>query len=92
MHHWTYDEDELCCKEYFKTYVDEKSAMPLNDFVRHLALKLPDIPKNSLRRKVHNIKNLSLEAGLEDSLQSKPLSNCSQQNRRAFASIYQPFA
>ena len=91
MHRWTYHEDELCCREYFKTYVAEKRSLPLRDFVCHLALKLPNIPENSLRMKVQNIKQLSIEAGIEDSLQSKPLSNCSLQNRRAFSATYDLF-
>ena len=91
MHRWTYREEELCCKEYFKTYVEERIPLPLSDFVRRLALTLPDIPESSLRMKVQNIKQLSIEAGIADSLQSKPLSNCSQQNRRAFFATYSTY-
>ena len=87
-HRWTYFEDELCCKEYFNTYVVEKFPMPLSVFAGRLSLKLPDVPESSLRMKVQNIKQLSLNAGIKDSLLAKPLPNFSQQCKDAFADVF----
>lgn len=87
MHRWSLDEDRYCCEEVIRQYVMEKSQKPVSEFVEDLSAQLADISKNSLRMKVSNIKFLLDEAGIENTLEIKPLSNCSQQNRRAMNSI-----
>jgi len=86
-HRWAISEDELCCREFLKNYVIEKSTMSMSDFVRRLSAQLPLITTNSLRMKVQNIKQLAIEAGIKDTLQTNPLANYSQQNKHAFQKV-----
>lgn len=82
-HHWTFEEDYLCCKEFIVAYVLQKSNMPLSDFVRMLSAKIPELKPGSLRIKTQNIKQLAIEYGIENSLKASPRSNYSTQNNEA---------
>lgn len=83
-HRWTYEEDLLCCREFFKQYVAQRSSMDLQFFAQQLHRELPDISVRSLRMKTQNIQQLCIEHGISSSLEAKPLTQYSQQNRRAF--------
>lgn len=83
-HRWTFDDDYKCCMEYLNFVFVKEGFHPLGELVEAMALKLPYIDKGSLRMKAQNIKQIALDQGLEDSLGFSPLSNYSEQCKRAF--------
>ena len=83
-HNWTYDEDFICCVEYLAFVFDNYGDDSMQRLVDILALKLPQIAKGSIRMKVQNIKQIALDAGLEDRLSFPPLAQYSAQCKHAF--------
>ena len=90
-HRWTYEEDLLCCRKFFKQYVAQRSSMDLQFFAQQLHRELPEISVGSLRMKAQNIQQLCIEQGVRSSLAAKPLTQYSQQNRRAFMQVKKEF-
>ena len=90
-HRWTIEEDALCCRRFFEEYVIQRSSVELQIFAQCLKRELPDISVGSLRMKTQNIQQLCMEFGIKSSLQAKPLSQYSQQNRRAFIQVKKEF-
>ena len=90
-HRWTYEEDLLCCRKFFKQYVAQRSSMDLQFFAQQLHRELPEISVGSLRMKAQNIQQLCIEQGIRSSLAAKPLTQYSQQNRRAFLQVKKEF-
>ena len=86
-HRWTYAENEVCCRHYLEQYVLHCGDLSVSAFVRLLKQELPQLKENSIRRKVHNIRHLSLEAKLNDSMKCTAESNCSSDNRKAFYTL-----
>ena len=86
-HRWTFEEDLLCCRRFFEQYVVQRSSMDLQFFAQQLHRELPDISVGSLRMKTQNIQQLCIEHGIKSSLNTKPLTQYSQQNRRAFIQV-----
>ena len=86
-HNWTYRENEVCCKRYLEQYVLRRGDLSVSTFVRLLKQELPQLKENSIRRKVHNIRYLSLEAKLNDYMNCPAESNCSSDNRKAFYTL-----
>ncbi len=82
-HRWTFEEDQLCCKRYLEYYVINKSGMDVSRFIMVLQKEHPSIKPSSLKMKVQNIKQILIEKGIKDTLDSSPLANYSQQNIRA---------
>lgn len=82
-HRWSLEEDKYCCEICVKYYVTEKANMPVEDLVRDLTTHFSDIPANSLRMKIQNIKQLFEEGGIDNTLRTKPLANYSRQNKKA---------
>ena len=90
-HRWTYEEDLLCCRRFFEQYVEQRSSMDLQFFAQQLHRELPEISVGSLRMKAQNIQQLCIEQGIRSSLAAKPLTQYSQQNRRAFLQVKKEF-
>ena len=90
-HRWTMEEDALCCRRFFEQYIMQQSSMDLQQFAEQLHIALPSISVGSLRMKTQNIKQLCIEHGIRNSLDAKPLTQYSQQNRRAFLVVKQEF-
>ena len=90
-HHWTIEEDTLCCRRFFEWYVVQQSSMDLQQFAEQLHLALPSISVGSLKMKTQNIKQLCIEHGIKNSLGAKPLNQYSQQNYRAFLTVKREF-
>lgn len=84
---WTYQDNEVCCRKFIEYYIIHQSDLRLSDFVRLLKLDLPDISENSLKWKVQNIKYLSAEAGMKDSLKCGTAAHCSPDNIKAFYTL-----
>ena len=91
-HSWTYEEDRICCEEFFRVCVIEKNPMSLSDFVRSLSAKLPALKPGSIRLKIQNTKQLALEHGIENSLKASPSSNYSKQNEAVFISLMRQYS
>lgn len=86
-HRWSFEEDAYCseiCVEYF---VLKKSDISVGALIEELSDRFPCILPNSLKMKVQNIKQILDEEGIENSLNVRPLSNYSQQNRRAMDTV-----
>ena len=90
-HRWTFEEDLLCCRRFFEQYVEQRSSMDLQFFAQQLHRELPEISVGSLRMKAQNIQQLCIEQGIRSSLAAKPLTQYSQQNRRAFLQVKKEF-
>lgn len=90
-HRWTYEENEVCCRRYLERYVLRSSDLSVSAFVRLLKQELPQLKENSIRRKVHNIRHLSLEAQLNDSMNCPAEENCSSDNRKAFYTLLEEY-
>jgi hypothetical protein len=90
-HRWTFEEDLLCCRRFFEQYVVQHSSMDLQFFAQQLHRELPEISVGSLRMKAQNIQQLCNEQGIRSSLAAKPLTQYSQQNRRAFMQVKKEF-
>ena len=82
-HNWTYHDNEVCCRKFMEYYIINHRDLRLSDFVRLLKAELPDISENSLKWKVQNIKYLSTEAGMKDSLKCGTAEHCSPDNIKA---------
>lgn len=90
-HRWTFEEDLLCCRRFFEQYVEQRSSMDLQYFAQQLHRELPEISVGSLRMKAQNIHQLCIEHSIRSSLNAKPLTQYSQQNRRAFVQVKKEF-
>ena len=90
-HRWTFEEDILCCRRFFEQYVEQRSSMDLQYFAQQLHWELPEISVGSLRMKAQNIQQLCREHSIRSSLNAKPLTQYSQQNRRAFVQVKKEF-
>ena len=80
-HRWSLEEDTYCCETCVKYYVAEKSNMPVEVLVKELSEHFPNISTTSLRMKILE------EEGIENSLHIGPLSNYSQQNKKAMQNV-----
>ena len=90
-HEWTYQENEICCKRYLEHFVLTHSGLSASELVRLIKAELPHLKENSIRRKISNIKFLSTEAHLDDSMTCAASSNCSNDNKKAFQSLLQEY-
>lgn len=84
---WTYRDNEICCRRYIECCVLKNSGFSISAFARSLKQELPHLKENSIKRKISNIKYLSLEAKLDDSLLCAASSNYSADNRSAFFAL-----
>lgn len=91
-HSWTYLDNEICCRRFIQLYVLDQRTLTQREFMRLLKDELPDIKDTSLLRKISNIKHLSIEAGLSDTLCCSPSANYSKDNRKAFYSLLDEYA
>ncbi len=85
-HRWTYEEDFTCCLEYLNFVFENEGDDSTERLVDIIADKLPNIKRGSIRMKLQNIKEVALDAGLEDRLEISPLYQYSAQCKRAFNS------
>ena len=90
-HKWTYLENEICCRRYLQLFVLEHSNLTSSDLMRMLKKELPHLKENSLRRKISNIKYLSIEAGLTDSMKCASSENYSAENKQAFYALLREY-
>ena len=91
-HSWTYLDNEICCRRFIQLFVLEHRALTQREFMRLLKVDLPDIKETSLLRKISNIKYLSIEAGLSDTLRCSPSANYSKDNRKAFYALLDEYS
>ena len=90
-HDWTYLENEICCRRFFQHFVLEHSGLSSSDLMRMLKQEMPHLKETSLRRKISNIKYLSIEAGLDDSLKCASSANYSIDNKNAFCALMREY-
>lgn len=86
---WNYEDDLVCCREYLRFALGETAAKSIRSLIEDLAVKLPHISKGSLRMKLQNIKQISVELNLNDGVQLSPLDQYSVQSKRAFKQAIQ---
>jgi len=86
-HHWTIEEDKLCCRRYLEIYSLQISNMTAGQFINMLQKELPSIPINSIKMKVQNIKRILTEKGISDTLTISPLCHYSQQNMQVMEEV-----
>ena len=91
LHAWTYEEDFICCMEYLEFVFNYTGDDKTKNLVEKLKRQLPHISAGSLRMKAQNIKYIAMESGLEDRLSISPLSQCSEQCKKAFADAVEKF-
>lgn len=91
LHAWTYEEDFICCMEYLEFVFNYTGEDKTKNLVEKLKRQLPHISAGSLRMKAQNIKYIAMESGLEDRLSISPLSQCSEQCKKAFADAVEKF-
>ena len=90
-HNWTYQENEICCRHYIEHYVLQHSGVSTSALVRLLKEELPQLKETSIKRKISNIKYLSVMAGLVDSSTIAPSANCSTDNKHAFSKLLKEY-
>ena len=83
-HEWTLKDDLICCTEYLNFIFKREKNDSAAELLRHLEGLLPHISRGSLRMKIQNIKQVALDEGLEDQMDTTPLKNYSLQCREAF--------
>ena len=83
-HTWTFEEDYTCCMQYLRYIYDTPEDQSVNDLIRELSLKLPDLTRGSIRMKLQNIKQICMEHSFNDEMDISPLENYSRQCLRAF--------
>ena len=81
---WTLEDDFTCCMAYLDFVFNYTGEDDLKHLVDVFEEKLPHISRGSLRMKAQNIKQIALDAGLEDRLSFSPLANYSVQCKHAF--------
>lgn len=87
IHHWTMEEDIICCKRFFEYYVIKQSDIDTVQFLQMIKKEIPNISEGSLRMKIQNIKYLAMQEGLKDTSTIKCLSQYSTQCKKAFKQI-----
>ena len=90
-HNWTYEENEICCRRYLENYVLRNSGLSMSTFAKRLKQEMPQLKETSIKNKISNIRYLSLNAGLADSMCCAPLANCSADNVAAFNALLREF-
>ena len=83
-HRWTYDEDYLCCEKYIQMYCVEQHETSITPLLEELSSLLPNITVGSIRMKIQNIKQITMEENLYDILDHAPLERYSTQCKFAF--------
>lgn len=86
-HFWTYEEDKHCCQKFIEYYIVNKRNTSINSFVEMLNNNLPNITSNSLKMKLQNIKQISFELDLKNTLECTRLKNYSNQNFQAMKEV-----
>lgn len=81
---WTYDEDYLCCERYIHMYCIKQHEPSIIPLLKELSSLLPHFSVDSLRRNIQNIKHLTAEKNIYDSLDYAPNDHCPPQCRMAF--------
>lgn len=84
MHKWTFEEDLFCCMRYIDNYIIHHCPVEASYFVYELGVELKEISESGLRRKVRQIKQLSLDEEIFDNLCIFPLKGYSRQCKNAF--------
>ena len=88
FHHWTYLENDICVKMVFYNFVYHRYqdvSGVVDDIYEYLNCA---IKQSSIHMKLSNIKYLLIEEGIQNSLSVKPLSQVSDDCRRAFKRAY----
>lgn len=86
-HHWTYEENKICCEMYYKYYVVKKKHIEVDEIIKLLRKKLSHISEGSLKMKLQNIK--SLLPNILDTCPLTPLEHYSNPNDVALKEIIQ---
>ena len=90
-HYWTYEENEICCRRYLESFVLKNSGLSMSAFAKTLKQEMPQLKESSIKNKISNIRYLSLNAGLADSMSCAPLANCSADNVAAFNALLREY-
>ena len=90
-HSWTYQENEICCRRYLEHYVLKHENLSMSAFAKLLKLELPHLKETSIKNKISNIRYLSINAGLDDSMHCAPLANCSADNKKVFVALFDEY-
>lgn len=91
-HSWTYDENEFCVEQAFKSFVIEKEydyQFAVTKLYIHFG---STIKKSSLKMKLQNIKYLFNKYNIPNTLCLSELSNASEDNEKAFIAICKKYS
>ena len=83
-HKWTYEENLTCCQAVIDNFVTHEIDFQFDEFLDELNKLIPEVKRNSLKMKIQNIKSLLIEYDIPNTLNTKPLTSCSRDNRKAF--------
>lgn len=83
-HVWTPEEDYICCENYLLYFLRNDYMLDFEDVVYNILLKIPQISKVSLVRKLRNIKALCNKYKIKDYSGLLPLIHYSEQNEIVF--------
>lgn len=87
MHNWTYQENEICVEQAFKSFVIERD-FDYKFVVTKLYIHFDGaISKNSIKMKLQNIKYLFNKYKIPNTLSLDELSNVAYDNELAFITI-----
>ena len=81
---WSCKEDYLCCKKYLEFALKRTSYSTVNELIEDLSKSLPRLPIGSIRMKIQNIKQITIEYKLNDGVEISPLANYSAQCKQEF--------
>ena len=84
---WNYNDDYICCKRYWEFSLGRLPQKTIEHLLLSLKKELPKFPIGSLRMKLQNIKQISIELGLKDNVQLSPLDQYSRQCKDAFKQV-----
>lgn len=88
-HIWSDKDETICCYEYLKYSLKNNYSKEYTIILDKLSNLLPDIPKNSIKMKLQNIKFLCESRGIPDFVELKSLCNASTKNHNVFSYLIQ---
>lgn len=88
---WSFQENEIFCEEYVKTFVIGRSAMSASAFVNRIMPLLPKRDFSTLRKKVSNMKQVLANLGVDDSLDVSSLYKYSKDHYIAARKVLQKY-
>ena len=86
-HKWTDREIEILIEAVIKEYIVKNSRISLNFFLDRILQALVFITRESLQKRIRNLKNILIDLEVVNFLDVSPLSHDSPRDRRIFLDL-----